>query len=139
MGAGSDTINRLTNEVFLAGDFSKFDDLVDDRYTDHDPMPGMADDKKGLRDTAEMVVATFDNRKMAMHELVETSDGRLVENWIMTGTHVGEAMGIPVSNQDISVRGMELWKVADGKVVEHWGVIDIGDVLEKAGLIPPPA
>ena len=49
----------------------------------------------------------------------------------------GEAMGIPPSNQDISVRGMELWRVADGKVVEHWGVVDISDVLEKAGLIPP--
>jgi predicted SnoaL-like aldol condensation-catalyzing enzyme len=46
-------------------------------------------------------------------------------------------MGIPPSNQDISVRGMELWRVADGKVVEHWGVVDISDVLEKAGLIPP--
>ena len=136
MGADSDAINRLTNEVFLGGDFSKFDDLVDDSYTDHDPMPGIADDKKGLRDTAQMVVATFDNRKMAMHELVETSDGRLVENWIMTGKHVGEAMGIPASNKDISVRGMELWKVANGKIVEHWGVVDIGDVLEKAGVIP---
>ncbi|HLM19674.1 MAG TPA: ester cyclase [Acidimicrobiia bacterium] len=139
MGADSDAINRLTNEVFLGGDFSKFDDLVDDSYTDHDPMPGIADDKKGLRDTAQMVVATFDNRKMAMHELVETSDGRLVENWIMTGKHVGEAMGIPASNKDISVRGMELWKVANGKIVEHWGVVDIGDVLEKAGLVPPPS
>ena len=136
MGADKDVINRLTNEVFLGGDFSSFDDIADDGYVDHDPMPGVADDKKGLRDMAEMVVATFDNRKMVMHELVETSDGRLVENWIMTGKHVGDAMGIPASNQDISVRGMELWKVANGKVVEHWGVVDISDVLEKAGVIP---
>ena len=56
----------------------------------------------------------------------------------MTGKHVGEAMGIPASNKDISVRGMELWQVANGKVVEHWGVVDISDVLEKAGLVPHP-
>lgn len=136
MGASSDVVNRIT-EVFVGGDFSDFDDLVDDGYVDHDPMPGIADDKKGLRDMAEMVVATFSNRKMTMHELVEMSDGRLVENWIMSGTHIGEAMGIPPSNQDVSVRGMEIWRVADGKVAEHWGVVDIGDVLEKAGLIPP--
>ena len=55
----------------------------------------------------------------------------------MTGKHVGEAMGIPPSNQDVSIRGMEIWRVANGKVAEHWGVVDIGDVLEKAGLIPP--
>jgi predicted SnoaL-like aldol condensation-catalyzing enzyme len=137
MGASSDVANRLTDEVFMDGDFSNFDDLVDDSYVDHDPMPGIADDKKGLRDTAEMVVATFDNRKMTMHELVEMNDGRLVENWIMAGTHVGEAMGIPPSNQDVTVRGMEIWRVENGKLAEHWGVVDISDVLEKAGLIPP--
>jgi len=137
MGANSDVIRRLTDEVYVAGDISKIDDLIDDGFVDHDPMPGMADDKKGQREMAEMVVATFDNRKFPMHELVETTDGRVVENWIMTGKHVGEAMGIPPSNQEISVRGMELFRVADGKIVEHWGVVDIGDVLEKAGLIPP--
>ena len=136
MGADSDVVNRIT-DVFVGGDFSNFDDLVDDGYVDHDPMPGMADDKKGLRDMAEMVVATFGNRKMTMHELVEMSDGRLVENWIMAGKHVSEAMGIPPSNQDITVRGMEIWRVKNGKVAEHWGVVDISDVLEKAGLIPP--
>ena len=137
MGTDSDVITRLANEVFMGGDFSGWDDLIDDGFVDHDPMPGMADDKKGQRDVAEMVVSAFSNRKMSMHDVAETSDGRVVENWIMEGTHTGEAMGIPPSNQGIRVRGMELWRVANGKVVEHWGVVDISDVLEKAGLIPP--
>ncbi len=137
MGADSDVVKRLANEVFMDGDFSSWDDLVDDGFVDHDPMPGMGDDKKAQREVAEMVVSAFSNRKMGMHDLAETSDGRVVENWRMDGTHTGEAMGIPPSNKDISVRGMEIWRVADGKVVEHWGVVDISDVLEKAGLIPP--
>ncbi len=137
MGADSDVIRRLTNEVFLAGDLSKCDELVGDSFVDHDPMPGMPDDQKGLRQVAEMVVGAFTDRKMSMHDVAETGDGRVVENWRMEGKHVGDAMGIPPSNQNISVRGMELWRVADGKVVEHWGVVDISDVLEKAGLIPP--
>ena len=138
MGADSDVIRRLTNEVFMAGDLSKWDELIDDSFVDHDPMPGMGDDKKAQREVAEMVTTAFSDRKMSLHELTETDDGRVVENWRMEGTHVGEAMGIPPSNQAISVRGMELWRVENGKVVEHWGVVDISDVLAKAGLIPPP-
>jgi steroid delta-isomerase-like uncharacterized protein len=84
-----------------------------------------------------MVIATFSDRKMAMHDLAETNDGRVVESWRMTGKHVGEALGIPASNQNVSVRGIEIWRVADGKIAEHWGVVDISDVLEKAGLVPP--
>jgi predicted ester cyclase len=85
---------------------------------------------------AEMVVGAFSDRSMAMNDIVETTDGRVVENWIMAATHTGEVMGIPPSGKDITVRGMELWRVTDGKVVEHWGVFDINDVLEKAGLVP---
>ena len=90
-----------------------------------------------LVEVAEMVVNAFSNRRMSLHEVAETDDGRVVESWRMEGKHVGDAMGIPASNQDISVRGMEIWRVDNGKIVEHWGVVDIGDVLEKAGLIPP--
>jgi steroid delta-isomerase-like uncharacterized protein len=137
MGADSDLVRRLTDEVFVGGDLSSWDEFFGDDFVDRDPMPGMADDKKGQRDVAEMVVTTFSNRRMSMHDLAETDDGRVVENWRMEGTHIGDALGIPASNQDISVRGMEIWRVAGGKIVEHWGVVDISDVLEKAGLIPP--
>ena len=73
-------------------------------------MPGMSDDKKGQRQLAEMVLAAFSDRTMSMHDMAETADGRVVENWIMDATHSGDAMGIPPSNQDVRVRGMELWR-----------------------------
>ena len=47
-------------------------------------------------------------------------------------------MGIPPSNQDDPA--CAAWRsgaCANGKIVEHWGVVDVSDVLEKAGLIPP--
>jgi predicted ester cyclase len=134
--ADSDVIRRLTNEVFINGDLSHWDDLVDDTFVDHDPMPGVPNDKKGQRQVAEMVLTAFSDRKMAMDEMVDTTDGRVVENWIMAGQHTGDMMGIPPSNEEVRVRGIELWRVANGKVVEHWGVVDIGDMLEKAGLTP---
>ena len=31
------------------------------------------------------------------------------------------------------MRGMELWRVANGKITEHWGVVDISDVLAEGG------
>ena len=57
---------------------------------------------------------------------------------MFTGTHTGEAMGIPPSGEAIKIRGIEIFRVSDGKITEHWGVIDIADVLTKAGLVPTP-
>ena len=42
MGADRDVVWRLSNEVFVDGDLSHWDDLVDDGFVDHDPMAGMS-------------------------------------------------------------------------------------------------
>ena len=136
MGADSEVVSRLTNEVFVDGDFSHWDDLVDDSFVDHDPMPGLPNDKKGQQQTAEAVIAAFSDRGFETDEKIETTDGRVVQNWLFVGTHSGEMMGIPPSNKKIQVRGIEIWRCANGKIVEHWGVVDVSDVLGKAGLVP---
>jgi steroid delta-isomerase-like uncharacterized protein len=132
MGADADIIRRLTDEAFVGGNASVIDDLVGDDYVDHDPPPGLSADKAGFRQVAELVATAFSDRKMEFDDYLETSDGKIVESWAMTGTHTAEAFGVPPSNQSIRVRGMEIWRCSGGKVVEHWGVVDMSDVFEKA-------
>ena len=132
MGADADLVRRLTTEAFIAGDISVIDELIADDYVDHDPPPGIAGDKEGFRQLGAMVVGAFSDRKAAFDDYIDTSDGRVVENWCMTAKHTGEAFGVPPSNQEIQVRGMEIFRCAGGKVVEHWGVVDMSDVMMKA-------
>lgn len=133
MGASADIVRRITDEAFLGGNASVIDELVADDYVDHDPPPGLPADRDGFRQTAEMVAAAFSNRKMEFDEYVDTGDGRIVESWAMTAKHTAEAFGVPPSNQSIRVRGIEIWRCSGGKVVEHWGAVDMSDVFEKAG------
>jgi predicted ester cyclase len=137
MGADSNIIRRLTDEVFIGGNIAALNELIADNFVSHDPPPGMAGNKDGMRQIAEAVVAGFSNRKPEFDDYLETTDGRVIENWAMTGTHSGEAFGLPPSNQDIRVRGLEIWRCEGGKIVEHWGVVDMSDVFMKAG--PPPS
>jgi steroid delta-isomerase-like uncharacterized protein len=132
MGADADVVRRLTDEVFIGGNFDSWDDLVADDLVDHDPMVGLPPTKEGQRQLAEMVVATFEDRKIDA-EYLETPDGRIVENWVFTSRHTGDAMGIPPSGEEVQIRGIEIWRVTDGKINERWGVVDISDVLEQAG------
>jgi steroid delta-isomerase-like uncharacterized protein len=136
MGSDADLVRRLTNEVFLEGNLAAIDELIADDFTTHDPPPGIAASKDGMRQLAEMVVASFSDRATSFDEYIDTADGRVVENWAMTGTHTGEAFGLPASGQDIVVRGVEIWRCTNGKIVEHWGAVDMSDVFMKAG--PPP-
>jgi steroid delta-isomerase-like uncharacterized protein len=137
MGSDSDLIRRLTDEVFLGGNVAALDELIADDFTSHDPPPDIAGTKEGMRQLAEMVIAAFSDRKAEFDEVLDTADGRVVENWAMTGKHTGEAFGLPPSGQQIRVRGVEIWRCANGKIAEHWGAVDMSDVFMKAG--PPPA
>ena len=132
MGADADVIRRLTNETFLGGDVILIDELVADDYVDHDPPPGIAGTKEGYRQLADMVIGAFSDRKAVFDDFIDTTDGRVVENWMMTAKHTGEAFGVPPSNQEVQVRGVEIFRCAGGKVVEHWGAVDMGDVMMKA-------
>ena len=136
MGSDAELIRRLTDEVFVEGDIAKVDELLADTFVDHDPMPGVPGTKDGMRQIAEMVVATFSDRKAEMDEYLETTDGRVVENWAMSGRHTGDGFLVPPSGEEIRVRGMEIWRCADDKVVEHWGVVDMSDVFMKASQAP---
>jgi steroid delta-isomerase-like uncharacterized protein len=132
MGADADVVRRLTDEVFLKGNVDVLDELVADDYVDHDPPPGVEPTKQGFRQLAEMIIAAFSDRRAEFDDYVDTSDGRVVENWAMTGKHTGAAFGLPASGQDVRVRGVEIFRCANGKVVEHWGAVDMGDVFMKA-------
>lgn len=133
MGADADIVRRLTNEVFIGGSFATFDALIADDMVDHDPGPGMPPTKEGQRQLAEMVVGAFSDRTAESDEYIDTVDGRVVENWTFRAKHTGEFAGLPGSGQTIRMRGVEIWRCSSGKIVEHWGAVDISDVFEKAG------
>ena len=125
-------IKRLTEEVFLDGNLAPIEDLVSDDFVDHDPPPGIPPTKEGFRLLAQAIVSSFSDRKAEFDEFIDTADGRVVENWAMTATHTGEAFGLPASGKSIRVRGVEIFRCEEGKVVEHWGAVDMSDVAEKA-------
>lgn len=132
MGTDADLVRRLTDEVFIGGNLSALDELMSPDFLSHDPLPGLPGTREGVRQLAQMAIGAFSDRKIEFDEFFETTDGRVVENWAMTGRHIGEAFGLPPSGQVGRVRGMEIWRCANGKIVEHWGSIDMGDVVEKA-------
>ena len=59
-----------------------------------------------------MVTASFSDRKTPPDEFIDTGDGRVVENWTMTGPHTGEAFGLPPSGQDVKSEG---WRSSGAK------------------------
>lgn len=72
-------------------------------------------------------------------EQIETLDDVLIAEgeWVVHRTrtrtrHVGEAMGVPATGRVVETDHVEMWRVEDGKIMEHWGGIGAGAQLYRA-------
>lgn len=61
---------------------------------------------------------------------------RVVSRQRVTGTHRGEYMGIPATGRSISWNEIFIFRFADGRIVEGWGVVDIASQMRQLGLLP---
>ncbi|MFL6206426.1 MAG: ester cyclase [Acidimicrobiales bacterium] len=46
--------------------------------------------------------------------------------------HVGEVFGIPPTHRVVTAEHVEMWRVTQGKIVEHWGGLGAGAQLHRA-------
>ncbi|WP_308113689.1 ester cyclase [Arthrobacter sp. ISL-30] len=65
------------------------------------------------------------------------ADGNLeCVHGIMTGTHTGDFVGIAPTGQSVEIAGIDIIRVDDGKVAEHWGVTDTLKIMQQIGAVP---
>jgi steroid delta-isomerase-like uncharacterized protein len=123
-------VRRLTQEGFVGGKVEVVDDVVAIDCVDHDPLPGQGPGREGQRSTCQMVVDGLSDRSTLQDEFLAVGD-TVVENWVFQGTHTGNFLGIPASGRRLQVRGIEIWRLDGGKIVERWGVVDAAGVMEQ--------
>jgi predicted ester cyclase len=119
-------------------DISVVDELVSAAYVDHNPPPfqGAATGADGARDAFTAAMKIFSDWT---HEVPQQfSDGEFVISRIVgRGRHTGDFLGIPASNKDVTMEGIAIHRVVDGKVVEHWSQVDALGLLSQIGAVPP--
>jgi predicted ester cyclase len=53
------------------------------------------------------------------------------------GTHQGEFLGIPATGKTVRFYTVDVMRVVNGKITEHWGVATLLDLMQQLGVIPP--
>jgi steroid delta-isomerase-like uncharacterized protein len=127
-------IDRINEEAFNRGEVSVLDELVADDFVEHDPMPGMSPDRQGLKAMIRGLHEAFPDFHTKVEDQIVAGD-KVVERWSCTGTQEGEFMGLPPTNRHIEIHGMDISRLADGRLVEHWTQIDMVSVLQQLGVM----
>lgn len=127
-------VSEFISALFTDGDVTAVDRYLDPGFTNHDaPMPGLPDGRDGMRTAAEMFRKAFPDWRAEVRHLVAEGD-LVAEHFTASGTHQGSVMGEAPTGGEIRLHGMQIFRIAGGKIVERWGVLDQLSLLQQLGL-----
>ena len=116
-------------------DLTTLESVGADDFVDNDAMPGMATDREGMINMMHMFLGAFPDLNITVNHWV--AEGDFVLGAMTTsGTQTGEFMGMPPSGKQFSMSGMHMVQVANGKIMEHWGVGDHMSMMQQLGIAP---
>jgi len=131
-------VRRYYDEVLNGGDLTVLDELAVVDYVENDPFPGQGDGRQYLRARAATLLAAFSPCVFTVEDVVAEQD-RVVVRWRCTGTHSGEFLDIPATHREFDIAGIDIHRLASGRMAEHWHVVDQLAQLQQLGVLPAPA
>ena len=97
-------------------------------------MPGIPSGIEGAKAAHQIMLTGFPDYQTVINDLIAESD-RVVARITMSGTHTGNFMGVPATGKWVEFTGIYIARIADGKIVEHWGEEDGVSLLSQLGVL----
>jgi steroid delta-isomerase-like uncharacterized protein len=127
--AAKAVVRRNTEEVQGGGDFEVFEELFADDFIDHTPQPNCTPDKAGARSLYHALRTAFPDFHANIHW--QAADGELITTFkTYYGTHRGDFLGLAPTGRSIYFETVDVMRVHDGKITEHWGVANLFSLLQ---------
>ena len=128
-------VRRFYGEIFKQGKLEGADEIM---AADHvfylsgmPPVRGL----EAWKQLASVYFAAFPDLQATIEDLVAEGD-KVVARLTFSGTHQGEFQGIPATGKQFKVTGIDIHRVASGKIQEHWDEADNLGMLQQLGVVP---
>jgi steroid delta-isomerase-like uncharacterized protein len=132
-------VRRIYDELWNERKLEVADEVIARGGVNYDtgltPQPFGPEEMKG---TIQMITAAFPDNHHAVEEVIAEGD-TVVLRCTLTGTHLREFMGIPPTGRRTEVNEIHIYRLEDGKAVEHRVCRDDMGAMRQLGMIPNPA
>jgi predicted ester cyclase len=124
-------------EIMSSHDVSHLDEIKSPNYVNHNAFaePGLEGSKKVLG----AIIAGVPDLKVTADDVFVSADGsRVVGRYRYEGTHSGNLLGYPATGKPFVMRSIDIWRVENGRFVEHWDELNTLEVFIQIGAVQPP-
>jgi steroid delta-isomerase-like uncharacterized protein len=118
-------IARRVYEIISAGNFDRAEEIVDASAPDNELLAGDPPAKliDTFKETFSEAREAFPDMRVTVEDLIAEGD-KVTARVTMRGTHQGEFQGIAPTGKRVEVEAIDMFRINDGKIVEHWGHAD---------------
>lgn len=128
-------VDAFIQELFTKGDLDAVDRYLHPDFVNHDPpFPGAPAGPDGIRQAGAMFREALPDWHSEVDQMV-AEDDIVVERFTASGTHLGPLFGVPPTGRVLVLAGINIFRLADGRIVERWGRLDEAGLMRQLGLI----
>lgn len=132
-----EVVRQYMQEGVNHGDVSVADQIFAPDFRFHFPGVPAPMDRAGWAQLTQAFQMGFPNQDTTVNELLADGD-KVAARFTFRGTQSGEFQQIPPTGKAVTMTGMAFWRLAGGKIAEHWVETDALGMLQQLGVVPLP-
>ena len=126
-------VRRFIDEAFNNGQTRLLTELIAPEHVTHLPN-GDHYGPEGVRIDIDCFRTAFPDLNLAIEEMIDAGDS-VVYRFTARGTHEGAFMGVPPSGEQVTVSGIGIDRLSDGRSIERWVQYDSAGLLQQLGVL----
>lgn len=129
-------VHRLYEEVWNKRKLEVVDELISPSHALHDPIAsGSQVGPESYKRRVVELTTGFPDLRFNIEDTIAERE-KFVVSWIISGTHKGEFMEIPATGRKISVEGITIHHIRNGKILDSCARWDALGLMQQLGVIP---
>lgn len=128
-------VRRFVEEYQSHGKEEVAKELLADNFVDHSPSPGLPPNRTGVLMLFAAFRAGIPDLHAVIHEQLLDGD-KVITRKTFHGTHTAELFGAKPTGNKIAVDVIDIVRVENGKMTEHWNVVNQLQMMQGIGLFP---
>lgn len=125
-------VQRYIEEVWNKGNLNIIDELTSSGYVRFIALPDVTLNSEGQKKRIAAFRTAFPDVHVTIEDMTAEKD-KVTVRVSIRGTHQQQFQGIEPTGRQILITAIDIVRIADGRIVEHWGVTDQLSLLQQLG------
>ena len=133
--ANKNIVRRLYEEVWNERKVEVINEIISPSHALHAPnISGSSIGPEAYKRNVLLFLTGYPDLHWTIEDTIAEND-KVVACWTISGTHKGDYMGIPATNKKVSVDGITIHHIADGRIMDSYSNWDVLGMIQQLGVV----